>query len=64
MEKKYSNKNPVKTRKVIVINGSCYICIPTEFVTRLGIQPGDKMAITAGEILKMMPVRENSGEIH
>ena len=64
MAKKYLKSNQVMTRNVIMINGSCYVCIPMGFVRRYGIQPGDKMAIVAGEVLKMMPMKEDSGEIH
>jgi hypothetical protein len=49
-------KKQVVTRKVIMINKSHYICIPMEFVTRHGIRPGDNMALTMGEILKMIPM--------
>lgn len=64
MAKKVLTTNQVTTRKVININGSCYICIPIDFVTRHGIRAGDRMAIVATEVLKMMPMKENSGEIH
>jgi len=56
MSKIISAKKQVTARKVIMINRSYYICIPMEFVTRHGIRPGDNMALTVGEILKVIPM--------
>jgi hypothetical protein len=56
MSKIISAKKQVTTRKVVMINRSCYICIPMEFVVRHGIRPGDNMALTVGEILKVVPM--------
>jgi hypothetical protein len=53
-EKKSINKTAV--RKVIHINGSCYICLPARYIKRFGIKPGDEMGLLLGNPLQIVPM--------
>jgi bifunctional DNA-binding transcriptional regulator/antitoxin component of YhaV-PrlF toxin-antitoxin module len=55
MEKKDSKKKTA-VRRVIYINGSCYICLPARYVERYGIKPGDEMALILGNPLQIVPM--------
>jgi hypothetical protein len=51
-------KPVVKVRAVIKNGSSYYISIPREFMKRHGIEKGDKLAVLAGQIMKVIPMNE------
>lgn len=48
----------VKIRRVIKHGCSHYICLPCEFIRRHNIKPGDRLAVLAGQIVKIIVVDE------
>lgn len=47
-----------KVRKVVQYGGSFYISMPQEFVRFHGIKRGDRLAVLAGQIMKVIPMNE------
>lgn len=51
---------PTMTRKLRVIDGSFYICLPRAFIHLHRLKRGDLMALIFGESVRITPV--NKGE--
>ncbi len=45
-------------KKVISIRGSHYVGLPIWFCRKYGIKAGDKLALIAGKVLKIMPIEK------
>lgn len=48
-------------RKVVEIHGSFYLCIPRQFINNHGLQRGDKLIVSWGEVLKVSPMERDNG---
>lgn len=47
-----------KVRKIVKSGDSNYICIPPEFMRKHGLKAGDKLAVIADHIMKVVPMKE------
>ena len=58
--KRVTNEPVVKLRKVVKggSGDSLYICLPREFIRLHGLKRGDKVPVLAGQILKVVPMKE------
>lgn len=56
MDEKKLRMVRVVVRKVLFLGGSLYICLPSAFVKKHAIRPGDQMALIVGENLKITPL--------
>ena len=52
-----------ETRRVLKIGNSHYISLPPEFVEAHRIREGDKLAIAANHIMKIIPMPEEGAEV-
>jgi len=56
MRKKNLRDEPItENRRVIKIGHSYYLNLPPKFVALNNIKPGDKVAITCGRLLRVIP---------
>jgi antitoxin component of MazEF toxin-antitoxin module len=55
-EKKFT---PPGSRKLLKIRNSLYLCLPQSFCQRHGLQQGDKVMVSGGENLKVVPMERD-----
>ena len=58
VEKKFTE--PV-SRKLLRMRSSLYLCLPQVFCERHGLKPGDKVMVSGGENLKVVPMEREDG---
>lgn len=48
-----------KVRKIMGMNGTCYVALPKEFVEQNRLKPGDKLICMFGANCKFVPISDN-----
>jgi len=48
-----------KARKIMGMNGTCYVALPKEFVEQNRLKPGDKLICIFGVNCKFIPISDN-----
>jgi hypothetical protein len=54
-------KITVATRTLLQLRNSLYLCLPQSFCERHGLQKGDKVMVSGGENLKVVPMEREDG---
>ena len=57
-EKVKQNGIVTKTRKIIKIRGSYYVCLPQMFIKKHNLEKGDEVAVVSDTICKVIPMTE------
>lgn len=52
-------KPDFKVRKIMGMNGTCYVALPKEFVEQNRLKPGDKLICMFGANCKFLPISDN-----